>query len=431
MPQSSKPVGSSDSDEDWSECASIDKSAAASDGASEGRPQLDPPTRMAHIETTENAHLRLACAALQGQLSAAQDEVKALHATVSMHEATIKNMERSEELRELEAKNLSAMAERPCERCVDKDVRLAELDDVICLLKDSVERSSRSEDALMRQVQRMEAQVVAADAARAESDSRCAEATSASQSACRERDELKRKLSEMQSCVKKLEDSVKELTDVTVAVSLKSEHVSRCLHANKKCAKCKMTLTLTNWFCCHDCSDWNYCRGCFADEAAKHAKGTHSFTDMTVFNGRVANTSLPHIMNALSRFAGFFCSTCKKKVTPTEGNWYRCNECADYDLCKECFERFYQSHVGGAHTFTDMCTFVTSKYGFPTIINQANWKGRETPYGNASCSACGTRSLRNFLHCNECVDYDLCSSCALRDVWREHSRGSMHTFTRV
>eukprot|EP00796_Vickermania_ingenoplastis_P005160 gene5160-3709_t len=164
-------------------------------------------------------------------------------------------------------------------------------------------------------------------------------------------------------------------------------------------------------------------------------------------------------------------------------DWFRCNECDDFDMCAGCFK--YGTHTG-SHKFTDMSVFVrgaeesnselmykdlvvngvcpngekrflldmkchirgrcadntdseTTQPSQSTTTNAAvvrhvrmNPEYAEKIEGRNTCDGCSKRSLAktNWFRCNTCNDYDLCADCFKSSQHEaSHSFTDMSTFT--
>lgn len=426
MSKQSSRATSDDSDYEWPECILDSRSVPAS----EYTPDVGTvPAGLGHSHhgmAVAEAEVDRMARLYEDKLSLMQKEVEALKATVAWKEAENTSMQRAEELRKLEAERLRNDAAMPCERCVGKDVRITELERMVDTLTEAAERSAAAmkqseahlasklaqEKKLLAQVEEMNRQAKQHATASAAEQAKSA-ALSNQVTAAEER-------------VKALEAQVKEFSTVKVCVAMKSEHVTRSHAVDKTCSKCDTAVTVRNWFCCHECEDCNFCRRCFETEGAKHVKGTHTFTDMSVFDKKVVNTTLCHITKAgVGNSPWYHCSICRVDVYPHQGAWYRCNECDDVDFCAGCFERYYDKHVSGTHSFTDMSTFA-SKKGYPRLFLAEDPRDRPETRPK-QCTNCQQGLRPKYLRCGTCTDYFLCKKCAWTDVWRTHSEKE-HTF---
>jgi hypothetical protein len=98
-----------------------------------------------------------------------------------------------------------------------------------------------------------------------------------------------------------------------------------------------------------------------------------------------------------------FCDGCNSKIFNVR---YKCNQCADYDLCEECKKKT------GVHDAQH--TFV--KITDPNAVIHP-----------AICDKCSNLIVGLRFKCNSCIDFDLCETC----VKEPGVHDTTHTFSRL
>lgn len=111
------------------------------------------------------------------------------------------------------------------------------------------------------------------------------------------------------------------------------------------------------------------------------------------------------------------------------GEFYKCLQCLNYELCPACFEKRYESrgHISG-HAFA---RFLTPGELFGETINRVDVtlekvkvKFNDENHEHVTCDGCGTGPLIGpRFKCDHCYDYDLCINCVnVGKISKTHDR---------
>ena len=99
------------------------------------------------------------------------------------------------------------------------------------------------------------------------------------------------------------------------------------------------------------------------------------------------------------------------------GEFYKCLQCSNYELCPACFEKRHESrgHISG-HAFV---RFLTLGELFGEEISRADVtleklkvKFKDEKHERVTCDGCDTEPIIGLrFKCDHCYDYDLCINC--------------------
>lgn len=205
------------------------------------------------------------------------------------------------------------------------------------------------------------------------------------------------------------------------------------------CDVCRKKVCSVDCYCCNQCSAYSLCTACFFAGGVNHCE-THYFTPMAVlaelFRGHTwGNMTLENVLDVARKMvvkADYYhlansdtpcCTACRNQLQCAD--WYKCNECSEYDLCTACFTCVAASHCDG-HTFTPMAVFselvrgpILCKIPFDNVASKAARLAVKAEHGRAAkqppcCDGCRKRLRRvDWFRCHECSDYNLCTACFL------------------
>ncbi|KXS21588.1 hypothetical protein M427DRAFT_130350 [Gonapodya prolifera JEL478] len=151
---------------------------------------------------------------------------------------------------------------------------------------------------------------------------------------------------------------------------------------------------LTQRFKCRSCEDYDLCARCFKDATRVHAG--HQFAlwyPQTKLQGETTFT-----------WSLVYCNVCNTKGLTER---YKCQDCADFDLCGSCFKDVARHHP--SHTVALLLPS-SGDYAVPPhrpVIAKRNF------WAWVNCGFCGRTGMSERFKCRTCVDYDLCQTCFL------------------
>jgi len=109
------------------------------------------------------------------------------------------------------------------------------------------------------------------------------------------------------------------------------------------------------------------------------------------------------------------CDGCE--ANPIKGIRYKCNNCPNYDLCQQCYNKGGVHNSDHAFTTIDKpaprCPYMQRRCG--TFMNQSE------VIHPATCDGCANRIKGIRYKCTTCPDYDLCESCQSKKIHSEHT----------
>lgn len=192
------------------------------------------------------------------------------------------------------------------------------------------------------------------------------------------------------------------------------------IHRFVRCDGCNASPIVGPRFKCNECADYDLCRGCHSNAALVHPAHTFTTIDKPMMAmrfpaaGRCARTTND---SGEALHLGVECDACG--AAPIAGKRFKCNDCADYDLCEKCHVHAAVVHFTG-HTFTtiDKPMMRCCRPQPPQQQQQEQQEPQQAAgvHRNIICDGCGTRDFAGVRYkCSVCPDFDLCEKCEASD----------------
>jgi next-to-BRCA1 protein 1 len=202
---------------------------------------------------------------------------------------------------------------------------------------------------------------------------------------------------------------------------------SPAVHFGITCDGCEKSPITGIRYKCTTCPNYDLCEACEAKKTTVHPE--HTFNKIETascpfnFFGSPCRAP-PSQEEPTGVYPGVYCDVCEKNIV---GIRYKCNECANYDLCETCEVKKDVHHPG--HSFLKIdkpaMRLRCPAFGGPRPwrhhgCHQQQQPGQVVHYG-VRCDNCSQFPIVGArFKCNTCADYDLCETCEAKKIHSEH-----------